>query len=106
MVSEVGLKAPPPPLMFILAKAVATQPGCGEGLALGEGLGRGVGLCRGVGLALGEGLGRGVGLALGEGLGRGVGLGVCAGAVAELKTAMTQTSAAQQKFLMIKFMGS
>jgi len=48
MVSEKGLKDPPPPVMVTLAVPVKAQPGngfgLGEGLALGEGLGLGEGL--------------------------------------------------------------
>ncbi len=48
MVSENGLKAPPPPAIVTLAVLVKAQLGSGlglgEGLALGEGLGLGDGV--------------------------------------------------------------
>lgn len=56
MLSEVGLKEPPPPAIVMLAVPVGTQLGLGDGLGLGEGLGLGDGL------ALGDGLGLGLGL--------------------------------------------
>jgi hypothetical protein len=79
MVSEAGLKEPPPPAMVMLAVPVGTQLGCGLGEGLGEvpGLGEGLGLGEvpglgeGLGDVLGPGEGLGDGLALGEGLGLG-----------------------------------
>jgi hypothetical protein len=73
MVSEPGLKEPPPPAMFMLAVPVATQLGCGLGLGEVPGLGDGLGLGEVPGLGEGLGLGEvpGLGLALGEGLGLG-----------------------------------
>jgi hypothetical protein len=53
MVSEVGLKEPPPPAIDMLALPVGMQPGWGLGLGLGEGLGLGDGLALGEGLGLG-----------------------------------------------------
>jgi hypothetical protein len=46
MVSENGLKEPPPPAIATLAVPVTLQVGIGlgDGLALGEGLGEGLGL--------------------------------------------------------------
>jgi hypothetical protein len=79
MVSELGLKEPPPPAMDILAVPIGLQLGIGlgDGLVPGDGLGLGEGLVPGDGLGdglvpgegLGEGLVPGDGLALGEGLG-------------------------------------
>ena len=45
MVSENGLKAPPPPAIVTFAVLVNAQPGSGlgDGLAFGEGLGLGEG---------------------------------------------------------------
>jgi hypothetical protein len=71
MVSEVGLKEPPPPAMVMLAVPVGTQLGCG--LGLGDVPGLGLGDVPGLGLGDVPGLGLGdvpgLGLALGEGLG-------------------------------------
>jgi hypothetical protein len=67
MVSRLGLKGPPPPLMATLEMAVGSQ--LGRGLGLGEGLALGDGLGLGEGLPLGEGLTVGRGVVLGEGLG-------------------------------------
>jgi len=82
MLSEVGLKEPPPPAIDMLAVLVGTQFGLGEGLGLGLGdvLGLGDALGLGDGLGLGEALGLGDGLGLGDalGLGDGLGLGLCA----------------------------
>jgi hypothetical protein len=58
MVSENGLKAPPPPAIVTLVAATGLQTGIG--LGLGEELALGLGL--GDGLVLGEGLGLGDGL--------------------------------------------
>jgi hypothetical protein len=55
MVSEKGLKEPPPPAIVTLVAAAGMQAGCGFGL--GEGLVPGDGLALGEGLALGDGLG-------------------------------------------------
>ena len=54
MVSENGLKEPPPPAIVTLAAATGLQAGCG--LGLGDGLVPGDGLALGDGLGLGEGL--------------------------------------------------
>ena len=74
MLSEVGLKEPPPPAIDILAELVGLQAGVGLGDGLGEGL------VPGDGLGLGDGLVPGEGLGLGDvpGLGDGLGLGLCA----------------------------
>jgi len=72
MLSEVGLKEPPPPAIDILAVAVGLQAGVG----LGDGLGLGEVL--GLGEALGFGLADGLGLGEALGLGEGLGLGLCA----------------------------
>ena len=52
MVSENGLKEPPPPEIVTFSAATGLQAGCtvGEGLALGEGLAEGLGLGDGLGL--------------------------------------------------------
>ena len=63
MLSVLGLKGPPPPLIVMLADAIGLQPGCGEGLGLGESPGLGDALGLGEGLKLGDGLGEGDGLA-------------------------------------------
>jgi hypothetical protein len=80
IVSVLGLKGPPPPLIDTLAKAIGEQfgpgLGLGEGLVPGDGLGLGEGLVPGDGLGLGEGLVPGDGLGLGEGLVPGDGLGL------------------------------
>jgi hypothetical protein len=69
IVSRLGLKGPPPPLIATLEMAVGSQVGRGLGLGEGLALGDGLGLGLGEGLPLGEGLAVGRGVVLGEGLG-------------------------------------
>jgi hypothetical protein len=71
IVSKVGLKGPPPPVMATLAIAVASQVGRGLGLGLGDEPGLGDGLGLGDEPGLGEGLAVGKGVVLGDGLGLG-----------------------------------
>ena len=49
MVSRLGLKGPPPPLIATLEMAVASHVGCGLGEALGLGDAPGVGEALGLG---------------------------------------------------------
>jgi|GEM_PF-3821413 len=87
MVSEVGLKGPPPPAIVIMAVPIGLQLGLGDGLGEALGLGDGEGL----GLGDGETLGLGDGETLGLGDGEGLGLGPACVTVAPALRKITPT---------------